>query len=720
MAFLPLPVYHGLRTKPMSGGDAVRLIRWLTQERCRPLAIPSLFFLAVIYYEEIFLKLFCFQSLSLQGALFTFLFSIPIALILGLLCAAVPPRWGRILLPLCTGVISLWIGAQIVYYHLFKVFLTLFSITKMVMVAKSFGGMAGNEMLVNWFPILMMIIPFVLSILLRRRLIAPVPSSLPRLRWAALAASVELITLAIVLLCGGGTLSPRYLYTRAAAPIREAQTFGMLTQTHLEVRRVLFGIQPDDPSLRHLTKWRRPISERPQMETPLTEDQYSPEDYHIMDIDFDALMADEDDENLLAAHRWFSRRQPTAKNEWTGYFKGKNLIWIVAEAFSTSVLDPQRTPALWKMSREGFVCDNFYTPLWGVSTSDGEYVTTTGLIPKSGIWSYSRSSENYMPFALGTQFRKQGYTTMAFHDYLYNYYDRDRSHPNMGYDYYALEQGLELSSASEFPASDEEMMEATVPRFVHEDHFMVYYLTVSGHLNYNLEENAMSRRHWDLVKDLPYSDGVKCYLACQQELELAMESLLSQLEEAGKLEDTVIVLSADHYPYGLTDEEYSELIGHPVDPVYEIYRNTLLLWSPTMETPVHISKSCSSLDIMPTLSNLFDLEYDSRLIMGQDILSPERGMIIFSDYSFFCSKGRYNSGEDLFTTWDGSLMPEDEAAALMAEVQNRVAFSAFILDNDYYRLVLNGPPREDDSILSALLQNPPWNREDRPENGRNP
>ena len=97
------------------------------------------------------------------------------------------------------------------------------------------------------------------------------------------------------------------------------------------------------------------------------------------------------------------------------------------------------------------------------------------------------------------------------------------------------------------------------------------------------------RDSWDTVADLPYSDAVKCYLACQMELELAMESLLSQLEAAGKLEDTVIVLSADHYPYGLTDEEYSELLGHPVDPVFELYENTLILWSADMELSlIHI------------------------------------------------------------------------------------------------------------------------------------
>ena len=143
------------------------------------------------------------------------------------------------------------------------------------------------------------------------------------------------------------------------------------------------------------------------------------------------------------------------------------------------------------------------------------------------------------------------------------------------------------------------------------------------------------------MKDLPYSDAVKCYLASQMELELSMESLVGQLDQAGKLEDTVIVLSGDHYPYGLTDQEYSELLGHPVDPVFEIYENTLILWSADMDEPVYVDKYCSSLDVMPTLSNLFGLYYDSRLIMGQDILSDSPGLVIFSNYSFLHEQGYY-------------------------------------------------------------------------------
>ncbi len=663
--------------------------------RWRQLAAPSLFLLAVIYYEELFLKVFLFRSLTVEGIFFTLLFTIPVALLLGLLCGSVSPGRGQILLVLCTGLASLWIGSQLVYYHLFKAFLTIFSLTKMAMVAQSFGEMAVGNVLANWFPISMMVAPTVLAWVFRKRIVAGQDAGRGRrLRWVVMAAGVQLAAMGLVLLCGSGVLSLRYIYYRTAAPELEVQNFGVLTQTQLEVYRVLFGIKPDEPLVVEPEPDKAPPDLEPTVppadDLPPSGSVFRPETipgYHTLPIDFETLIANEEDEGLKSAHLWFSQRPPTPENLWTGYFEGKNLIWIVAEGFSTLAMDPQRTPTLWKLSHQGFVFDNFYTPLWGVSTSDGEYVTTTGLIPKSGVWSYSLSSENYMPFALGNQFRKEGYSTFAFHDYLYNYYDRDKSHPNMGFDYYALGQGLEMEEV--WPPSDLEMMEEIVPMFVHKDKFMVYCLTVSGHLTYTLDSNAMSARHWDEVAGLPYSEEARCYLACQMELEYAMESLLAQLEEADRLDDTVIVLSADHYPYGLTDGQYSELLGHEVDPVFEIFKNTLILWSGDMEgTSVRVDKYCSSLDVMPTLSNLFGLDYDSRLIMGSDILSVEDPLVIFANYSFINQEGYYNSVLDQFTRWDGAEPDRDEVAGMVAEVQNRVAYSGTILDTDYYRLVM--------------------------------
>lgn len=287
----------------------------------------------------------------------------------------------------------------------------------------------------------------------------------------------------------------------------------------------------------------------------------------------------EGDKNLLSLNEWIEGREASAKNEYTGLFEGKNLILITAESFSPYIIDAERTPTLYKLATEGMQFTNFYTPLWGVSTSDGEFVTTTSLIPKTGVWSYTEIADNYMPYALGSLFSDLGARSFAFHDHSYTYYNRQYSYPNMGYEYYG--QGGGLSLTEQWPESDVEMVEATVPMFIGEDYFHVYYLTVSGHLNYSYLGNSMAAKHRDEVEDLDYSEPVKAYLACNMELEYALEELLEQLEEAGKLEDTVIALAADHYPYGLSNEEYAELRGvEELDTEFELYRNAFLLWTP--------------------------------------------------------------------------------------------------------------------------------------------
>ena len=405
-----------------------------------------------------------------------------------------------------------------------------------------------------------------------------------------------------------------------------------------------------------------------------------------LDIDFEALKErDADVPELVDMHDYFSKVKPTAKNEWTGRFQGKNLIWIVAEAFSGQMLDPERTPTLWKLSHEGIICDNFYTPLWGVSTSDGEYVTTTGLIPKPGVWSYSESSDNDMPFGFGNQFQKLGYRTLAYHDYLYTYYDRNLSHPNMGYDYYAVGHGLEISDT--WPESDLEMMEASIPRYIDEEQFLTYYMTVSGHLDYGFSTNDMAAKNKAVVEDLPYSGEAQAYLATQVELDRALAYLIEELEKAGKLEDTVIVLSGDHYPYGLSQDAFDELAGHEVDQTFELYKSQLILWCADMEEPVEVDKFCSSLDIMPTLANLFGLPYDSRLVMGRDILSDSPGLVMFSNYSFLTDLGAYDAVTDTFTPWEGVEAPEDYAAQVLEQVQGKFDFSRLILEEDYYRVI---------------------------------
>lgn len=417
----------------------------------------------------------------------------------------------------------------------------------------------------------------------------------------------------------------------------------------------------------------------PQNQEPLTEKNCN----MIEKFDFEKLAEETTDSSLKALDAYFASLKPTLKNEKTGIFKGKNLIFITAESFTDFTVDPEYTPTLYKMQNQGYKFNNYYNPIWGVSTLDGEYVNLQSLVPKPGVWSMKESGSNDLPFTLGNQFRNAGYATKAYHNHSIFYYDRDYSHPNLGYDFKGA--GREYSFEKNWPESDLEMIDKTTPDFLTpgEDGkikpFHIYYLTVSGHMNYNFRDNDMAIKNQDAVADMDLSDECRAYMAANIELDKAMELLIQRLDEAGELENTVIVLAGDHYPYALKEEHISEFRGHPVDETYELYKSSLILWNAGME-PESVEKLCCNMDILPTLSNMFGLEYDSRLMMGRDIFSDSEGFVLFKDKNWITERG---TREELLKKDEEYVEKVDKKAEAMFNA------STLVLDKNYYGYLMS-------------------------------
>ena len=190
------------------------------------------------------------------------------------------------------------------------------------------------------------------------------------------------------------------------------------------------------------------------------------------------------------------------------------------------------------------------------------------------------------------------------------------------------------------------------------------------------------------------SDSAKAYMACNIELDRALEYVLQELEAAGELENTVICMSGDHYPYGLDGTgAIDELTHEGVEAdLIEKYRSTLILWSGSMEEPVIVDKPCSSIDILPTLLNLFGLEYDSRLIIGRDILSTAPGLVPTNRRCFVSELGKYYSDTDTFIPNEGVEVSDDYVSQTYQEMQRMFTYSERILFNDYYRVLGLEPP----------------------------
>lgn len=665
-----------------------------------------IFFPLALLYHELLLRAFDTQNAFFRGTLvMVVLFSIATGLLLSLLVNLLHNR--RLAQVLMLVVTALWTLLLCVEYCCRSYFKSYFSVgficTMSGNVVTGFGSTIPGIVAQRLPFIIAALLPLALCILLRKRIVTEHRMS----KWSLL--FVTAVSVIFLLIGEGlarwGTYGDSYTYNfQTDAAVSQ---FGLHTAVRLEAEYALFGTP--QPKLELPTQEDKPDDTPDDPPAATTPVEYG---YNALDIDFQALADSASDSALRSMAQYFGSLTPSKKNEYTGLFQGKNLVLITAEAFSPWFISRELTPTLYKLTHEGFVCENYYQPGWGQSTTGGEYAVMTGLLPTwvgSNVSFYASANDD-MPFALGNQLRALGYRTGAYHDNIYNYYNRDKTHPNLGYDYQGVGNGLTVTEDGSWPYSDLEMVQNTIGDYIDGyvsdgTPFHVYYMTVSGHGSYGWGHAMAAKNRAKAQAAYPNaSTQVQSYVAANLELENALTYLLEQLEAAGIAEDTVICMSADHYPYLLAEPEtdyYNELRG-VVDSERDTdrYRNALVLWCGGMENAVTVTEPCSAVDIVPTLSNLFGLEYDSRLLSGRDVLDKDYDagsasgsipLVILptsSGNSWATAAGVFEASTRTFNARPGVTVEEDYVSRVNNIVALQYNYAQQLIARDYYRVAL--------------------------------
>ena len=630
-------------------------------------------------YVELCLHLCVFGSMDRYAG-----YPVLFGLLGGALCTLVVSSLPKVLRQI-TGVLLvaaqvLLAEVQLVYHCIFGDFMPVSQIGMGGNVVVNFNSQLLYGIRQNLLKILLLLLPLIAVILclaLRRGQALKL-----RLRWKQTMASFAVL-LALLLTVTGlmyvgrdNAFSVYRTFTNVNTSTDSSyKKIGMLATTAQELRYMLFsgsGSIMITPSSLNIS------------DVPRT---YSSNSYNVIEsIDFTALADSTDSDILKATDEYLSNATPTRKNNYTGLLKDYNLITICAESFCPWFISEELTPTLYKLSHTGILFENYYGTFQSVTTN-GEYTMCMGLYPDMSRTktdsSFNVAGTNYLPFCLGNVLKGMGYQAWGYHDYIGDFYNRNITHANMGYTFKAADSGLAMKI--DWPSSDLEMMEASVDDYINSgEPFHAYYMTFSGHYQYNWD-NAMSAKNRDAVKDLPYSEPVKAYIACNLELEYALEYLMQRLEQAGVADKTCIVLTNDHYPYGLTEDEYNELAGQTLDTTFEKYRNSFICYVPGLSENIVVDEYCSTADILPTLLNLFGVDYDSRLLAGTDVLSSGLHVAVLSDKSFLTKAFRYDAGTE-------TVIPADEnttvsgklAEAYRLYVDSRFQLSGNILNSDYY------------------------------------
>ncbi len=651
----------------------------------------ALYLVALLYWELLLRSQIGFKDMT-----FYFLLFLPsIAVFFATLTGWFKQKINRIITPVIMLLPFAYYVSQLVYYRIFG---SLFSVSMMGLGAdamEDFGWALWDTIKdsIGW--IFLCLVPVLASAVYAYCAPKKVFAGFNwKMHIFSLCKTVVLWLLAVVLLLpfGKGDYSPYYAYTSSYIDTDTASSrLGVLTNSLVELGHKFFGggaeekptiVIPSEP-------------EEPQVDTTPN---------IIAGLDFAALKATTSDSGKQQLCDYFAALNGTNKNEYTAALKDYNLIYICAEAFSSYAIDPVVTPTLYKMSKGGIVLNNFYNSFKN-TTTNGEYAFMTGLWPdvsrvanaNSAAGSFVQSQNKLVPFSLANMFESIGVKTHAFHNFRGYYYQRNRTHKNLGYSSLRFMGGQNgMKFTTEWPSSDLEMMEQSIDDYIAQDQFHAYYMTFSGHGPYSAA-NPIAVKNYQTVNELlgdrELTMSAKYYLAANYELEKAMTYLLEKLEEGGKLQNTMIVIIGDHYPYYLADNHLNSLAGKTVEENFEKYKSTCIMYCEGMET-IEVNDPCCNVDILPTVLNLFGLEYDSRLLPGTDIFSDNTPIAMLYNKSFVTDLVKYNAQTGKAEWLDTATnMPEADRKEhldyCIAVTKSRYTISLDIMNEDFYRFAMD-------------------------------
>ena len=683
-----------------------------------------LLFPALLFYLELVLHIYMKTSLAYMPVYVVF--SIAAGLFFSALTLAWPPKVNSVISKILSVVLSVVYAAEVVAKTILQTY-----------YGPSALGVAAGNRLTDYADVIVSTvvrsIPVILILLLPAVLICIFGNDFPGferfdIRFAGLVLGgcvlCHILGIGVTLLPWKGDITPAMLYKMDTNMDDQVEQLGMFTMLRLDAKHMIFPVKNtmghDFDGLDSLNTGNGSASSSGSPAGSTSEPNSVPvvdTSPNVMDVDLAALGENSQNDDIKWLANYFNSVTPTKKNEYTGMFKGYNVIEVVIEGFSGYAIDKELTPTLYKLTHEGFVFNNYYTALHFTSTSNGECQTLLGLYPKNGSpvtmkrtgeVKFKKDGQNVgfnAYLSLPQQLKRAGYSVLGYHANS-EMYGRNASHTNLGYDWHQFGDGFEGLEVGDngkllWPQRDTVMVEASVDDYLNSDQpFHVYYLTISGHMPYS--NNRVVAPYRDTVRALPYSETTQNYVATCMEVDRALKLLLDKLEAAGKLDKTLIVATGDHIPYFNVDT-LEELSGRTFGSSeamesldesninFDVYKNSLILWSASMEEPVVVDKPCCQVDILPTVSNLLGLEYDSRMLAGSDILSDSEGLVVFTSRCWKSDRGFYNRFTGEFSPAEGVAMTAEEQDSYVSAMKKLVGYKLdstyLIVENDFYDVV---------------------------------
>ncbi len=361
-------------------------------------------------------------------------------------------------------------------------------------------------------------------------------------------------------------------------------------------------------------------------------------------------------------------------NEMTGILEGKNIIFVLMESIDDFLITDEYTPEIKRMMEEGINFANHFSPNMGTGyTFNSEFGANTGFYCPSTASSASLYTKNVYPQTIANRLKNKGYKTSAIHFNSRHFYNREAMYKKWGYDnYYCLMDYMSIEKCviDSDAMRDEKVSSLIVP----ESPFMTYFITYSAHLPYNTPDNKLKGIREYYPDRYKGDSEIETLRLLAHDTDKFFKLLNQKLEEEGIAEETVIVAYTDHYAYGINDKEL--LMNESIKMGSEILEKTpFFIYCKGMESK-KVEKVTSTVDITPTLENLFGLQ-KMNTYMGSDAFSDDGGLVYFSDGRWYDGKTKFNPNDD---------QKNDYIDSINKHIKDTRRVNDFVVEYDYFKI----------------------------------
>lgn len=411
--------------------------------------------------------------------------------------------------------------------------------------------------------------------------------------------------------------------------------------------------------------------------------EYSVRNFYFTFLKPEEEISDEDQKFLDSIYKAEDTKE---ENAYTGKFKGKNLIFLQLEGMDTWMLTKKTTPNLYNLRKHSIDFSNHYSIYTGGgSTFNSEFAVNTGFTtPISYIENVYSFSKNTFPYTMARLFKEQNYSVNAFHMNKGEFYSRDINYKSWGYDNYYGLQDIQKYNDERYVLDRELILNKTFYNkiFKQQGNFVNYIITYSPHTPFTTEKEVgkiLAEEKYG-KGNVPKLSEEDCAKMAASETDNMVGLLIQALKDNGLYDNTVIVAYADHYLYTLDDksilDKYKETSNNLIN------HTPFFIWSSDLGQLTSISKVNMQMDILPTVLNLFGIDYNSNNYIGHDILSNDfKGYAFFSDYSWYDGKV-YVENQQIT---NGKKMSKNKLDSMNNLISNVIKKNDLTLKYDYFK-----------------------------------